>query len=93
MGRHTLVDILGIALFAILAMAVYSGPKTIDVGNLKAGGVASKVTSGVPDAFGDLLTVDGGYLYFVDGQGTIRRVSLDQNGDVQVPVLLVPRPR
>ncbi|MBI2943766.1 MAG: hypothetical protein HYY25_06160 [Candidatus Wallbacteria bacterium] len=90
MNRRLSALALGAGLAASLAFHAYSGPKTLNVGG--AGPLAApSYESGIPADYGDLLTVDAGYLYFVDGEGTIRRLGLTADGVVQGPLVTVHR--
>lgn len=89
MTRRTLGSGVAVALALVLALQLYSAPKTIQVGQPAT--PAPGFEGGIPAEYGDLVAVDGGYLFFVDGDGTIRRVGLTQDGSVIGPVIVVPR--
>ncbi|MBI3894115.1 MAG: hypothetical protein HY303_21560 [Candidatus Wallbacteria bacterium] len=90
MNRRLSAVLLGAGLAASLAFHAYSGPKTINVGE-KGLPTAPNFEGGIPAEYGDLITVDAGYLYFVDGEGTIRRLGLTADGVVQGPLIAIKR--
>jgi hypothetical protein len=90
MLRKVLSAITVACLLSVLAVQVYSGPKTLTIGQAPAA-AGSGLEGGIPIEFGDLFAVDAGFLFFVDGDGTIRRVGLDVAGILQGPVITIPR--
>ncbi len=90
MLRKVLVVVTVACFLSVLAVHVYSGPKTLTVGQAPAA-AGSGLEGGIPIEFGDLIAVDAGFLFFVDGDGTIRRVGLDVAGTLQGPVVTIQR--
>ncbi|MBI4872970.1 MAG: hypothetical protein HY814_15560 [Candidatus Riflebacteria bacterium] len=89
MSHRILIVAVACTLLGLWSAHVYSGPKTLVVGQGQP--AQPNLDGGIPAEFGDLVAVDAGFLFFLDGDGTLRRVGLDARGTLVGPVVSIPR--
>jgi hypothetical protein len=88
--NRRLIFIALVCLLTGFTLRGYSGPKTISI-NDSANPQEAPLAGGIPADYGDLISVDNGFLYFVDGDGTIRRVAINAQGTLEGAVVTIPR--
>ena len=91
MNRNLALVTLVLCSLGAMTLRSYSAPKTLNVDGSVATETVVGTRSGIPPEFGNLVSVDNGYLYFTDEAGTIRRVALGREGTMEGPVLVIPR--